>query len=108
MTRTLTHHRTTLLLAAALSIGIAAPAGAMPLRSDPHLGLPVPVETTPPAVQSVATSDGGGGISDLGYVAIGTGGLAVALIGAGGVRTATRRRRHTADPRVAPGALTDR
>ncbi len=107
MTHTLTHHRTAALLTAALALGIAAPAGARPNDLDPQ-GSFVPVNIHPPAVQSVASSSGGGGISDLGYVGIGTGGVAVALIGAGGVHTATRRRRHEAKPRAAAGALAER
>jgi len=76
-----TTKRTTALLTAAMSLGIAAPAGAMPFNTDAHGSL-VPVEITPPAVQSVAPSGRGGGISDLGYGWIGTGGVAIALIGA--------------------------
>ncbi|HWF53924.1 MAG TPA: hypothetical protein VG223_04825 [Solirubrobacteraceae bacterium] len=68
----------------------------------------VPVNINPPAVQSVASSSGRGGISDLGYVGIGTGGVAVALIGAGGIMTVSRRRRQAAEPRLAAGALTER
>jgi hypothetical protein len=107
MTRTLTHYRTTALLTAALSLALAGPAGARPFDLDSQ-GSFVPVNITPPAVQTVAPSSAGGGISDLGYVGIGTGGVAFALIGAGGVRTATRRRRPAADPRLAACALTDR
>ena len=107
MTRTHTHYRTTALLTAALSLGIAAPAGARPFDLDGQ-GSFVPVNINPPAVQSIASSGEGGGISDLGYVGIGTGGVAVALIGAGGALTATRRRRTAAEPRLAAGALSDR
>ena len=102
-----TTKRTTALLTAAVSLGIAAPAGAMPFNTNAQGSL-VPVEITPPAVQSVAPTGVGGEISNLGYVGIGTGGVAIALIGVGGVRTATRRRRHAAEPRLAAGALTDR
>ena len=105
MTGTLTHYRTAALLTAALSVGIAAPAGARPFDLNSQ-GSFVPVNINPPAVQSVASS-AGGGISDLGYVGIGTGGVAVVLISAGGIRTATRRR-HAAEPRLPAGALTDR
>ena len=75
-----TTKRTTALLTAAMSLGIAAPAGAMPFNTHAQGSL-VPVEITPPAVQSVAPSGGGGGISDLGYVGIGIGGVAIGLIG---------------------------
>jgi hypothetical protein len=104
MTRTLTHNRTAALLTAALSLGIAAPAGARPFDLNARGSL-VPVNINPPAVQSIPS---GGGISDLGYVGIGTGGVAVVLIGAGGVMTASRRRRQAAEPRLAAGALTER
>jgi hypothetical protein len=107
MTRKINHYRTAALITAALSLGIAAPAGARPFNRDSQ-GSFVPVNINPPAVQSVAPSGGDGGISDLGYVGIGTGGVAVALIGAGGVRTATRRRRREDEPRLAAGALTER
>jgi hypothetical protein len=107
MNRQVNHYRTAALLTAALSLGIAAPAGARPFDVNSQGSL-VLVEPTPPAVQTLAPSSGGGGISDLGYTAIGTGGVAVALIGAGGMRTASRRRHHKAEPRLAAGALTER
>lgn len=53
-----TTKRTTALLTAAMSLGIAAPAGAMPFNTDAHGSL-VPVEITPPAVQGVAPSGRG-------------------------------------------------
>jgi hypothetical protein len=97
-----TTKRTTALLTAALSLGIAAPAGARPVGPDPQGSL-VPVGS-PPAVQSVAPN--GGDISDLGYIGIGTGGVAVVLLSAGGIRTATRRRRHASEPHLSAGRVT--
>jgi len=107
MTHTFTHYRAGALITTAVALGIAAPAGARPFDLNAQGSL-VPVNINPPAVQSVAPSSAGGGISDLGYVGIGTGGVAVALIGAGGARSATRRRRTAAEPRLAAGALSDR
>lgn len=64
----------------------------------------VPVQIAPPTVQSVAPN--GGDISDLGYIGIGTGGVAVVLLSAGGIRTATRRRRHASEPHLSAGRVT--
>lgn len=97
--------RTTALLTAALSLGIAAPAGARPFDLNAN-GSMVPVQIAPPTVQSAAPSGSGGGISDLGYVGIGTGGVAVVLLGAGGIRTATRRRRHASEPHLSARRVT--
>jgi hypothetical protein len=95
MTRTLTTRHTAGMIAAALALGIAAPAGARPFDLN-SVGSFVPAASSQRPAQSVTVTPspaGGGDISGLGYLAIGTGGAAVALIGIGGTRAASRRRR---------------
>jgi hypothetical protein len=94
MTRTLTTRRTAGIIAAALALGIAAPAGARPFDQN-SVGSFVPAASSQRPAQSVTATPspaGGDDISGLGYLAIGTGGAAVALIGIGGTRAASRRR----------------
>jgi hypothetical protein len=94
MTRTLTNRHTAGIIAAALALGIAAPAGARPFNLN-SVGSEVPAGSSQTPGQSVTLTPShasGGDISELGYVAIGTGGAAVALIGIGGTRAASRRR----------------
>jgi hypothetical protein len=93
MTRTLANRRTAGIITAALALGIAAPAGARPFDVN-SAGSYVPTGSSLTSAQGVALtpSRAGGGIPGLGYVAIGTGGAAVALIGIGGTLVASRRR----------------
>jgi hypothetical protein len=94
MTRTLANRRTAGIITAALALGIAAPAGARPFDVN-SAGSYVPTGSSLTSAQGVALTPsraGGGGIPGLGYVAIGTGGAAVALIGIGGTLVASRRR----------------
>jgi hypothetical protein len=83
MTRTLANRRTAGIITAALALGIAAPAGARPFDVN-SAGSYVPTGSSLTPAQGVALTPsraGGGGIPGLGYVAIGTGGAAVALEG---------------------------
>jgi hypothetical protein len=105
MSRRFTHYRTAALLTAALSLGIAAPAGARLVDMNAQ-GSFVPAQTAPAAVQTATPNGGGGGISDLGYAGIGTGAVAIVLIGGGAAWTVTRRRHHAGQPQRATGALT--
>jgi hypothetical protein len=106
MTRSLTNRRAAVAAAAALAFGLAAPAaGARPI--DPGVTYSFlaasPAAVSPARAESTA-SRAGGGISDWGYLAIGSGAGSLVLIGAGGTRALTRRRRrHQAavQPRVA-------
>jgi hypothetical protein len=93
MTRTLTTRRTAGMIAAALALSIAAPAGARPFDQN-SVGSFVPAASSQRPAQSVTVtpSPAGDDVSGLGYLAIGTGGAAVALIGIGGTRAASRRR----------------
>jgi hypothetical protein len=101
MTRQSARRRATSIVLAALAIGISAPAaGARPLDLNAANSL-VPVNVSPPPFQSVEPSNGnasGGDISDVGYIAIGSGAATIALMGVGGTLAATRRRhrRHMA------------
>ena len=89
MTRTLSHRSTAALITAALTLGAAAPASAMRVLPDsqPSYGGPAPVLTSEPAPST------SGGISELGYLGIGT--ASVVLVGIGGTFTVTRRRRQS-------------
>lgn len=94
MTRSLANRRTAAVIAAVLALGAAAPAaGARPVDSGPVFQPAVPVPAPTTSLHAVATRPGGGDISDLGYVAIGSGVAALAMLTVGGTRTATRRRR---------------
>jgi len=93
MTRTLANRHTAGIIAAALALGIAAPAGARPFDLN-AAGSYVPAGSSQNRAQSVTLtpSRANGDISGLGYLAIGTGGAAVALFGIGGTLAASRRR----------------
>lgn len=97
MTRQSAGRRATIIALVALAIGTSAPAaGARPFDNG-AAPVPVapPVQVAPPAAQSIgASSNGatGGDISDVGYVAIGSGAATLALVGVGGTLVATRRR----------------
>ncbi len=96
MTSTFANRRTAGIISAALALGIAAPAGARPFDLNEQ-GSYVPAESAQTQAQGVAattshTSHTSSGISDWGYVAIGSGAASLALIGVGGTRVAGRRR----------------
>ena len=98
MTRQSARRRVTTIALVALAIGITAPAaGARPFELNGTGQVPVapPVQAAPAAAQSVkptSNSATGGDISNVGYVAIGSGAATIALLGAGGTLAATRRR----------------
>lgn len=95
MTRT-AHRRAAAVLTAALALGVAGPAGARPFDINSS-GSFVPVNITQPqAVGGHAAVTHANGNSDLEYALIGVGGAAVAMVGFGGTRLASRRRRQTA------------
>jgi hypothetical protein len=82
--------RAAAILTAALTLGVAGPAAARPIDS---VG---PYSQQPPAGDH-AVSTSSGGSSDLEYLLIGAGGIAVMV---GGAAVATRRRHH-ARPNIA-------
>ena len=105
MTRTLANRHAAGIITAALALGIAAPAGARPFDLN-AAGSFVPAGSSQTRVQGVALTPGANGgddISGLGYLAIGTGGAAVALFGIGGTLAASHRRQQ---PRATPGSTT--
>jgi hypothetical protein len=87
-----TNRRVAGIVSAALALGIAAPAGARPFDLD-NQGSYVPVASAQTQTPSATASHGAGGVSDLGYVAIGSGVAALTLVGVGGTRVAGNRRR---------------
>ena len=90
MTRTFANRRAAGIVAAALALGVAAPtASARPF--DLNSGDSY-VQVGPRQSQPNAPANAGGGISDVGIVAIGTGAATLALVGVGGTRAASRRR----------------
>lgn len=97
MTRQSARRRAMTIALVALAIGTSAPAaGARPFDNG-AAPVPVapPVQVAPPAAQSVAHPGNdatGGDISNVGYVAIGSGAATLALVGVGGTLAATRRR----------------
>jgi hypothetical protein len=92
MSRTVTNRHVAGIVSAALALGVAAPAAARSFDLNDQ-GSYVPVTSAQTQAPS-ATADhaSGGGISDLGYVAIGSGAASLMLIGVGGTRVAGRRR----------------
>jgi hypothetical protein len=91
---TATARRISGIVTVALALGIAAPAGARPFDLD-NQGSYVPVTTAQTqAPRATASHASAGGVSDLGYVAIGSGVASLTFIGVGGTRAATSRRRH--------------
>lgn len=97
MTRQPAGRRATTIALVALAIGTSASAAGARRFDDGAAPVPVapPVQVAPPAAQSVAPSSNdatGGDISDVGYVAIGSGAATLALVGVGGTLAATRRR----------------
>lgn len=113
MTRTHIKRRTAGIILATLALGAAAPAaGARPYYLNQN-GTPVPAGSTVPVAppqapaQSIPEAtghDAGGGISDWGYVAIGSGAASVAFVGIGAGLAASRRRlqqRALRQPRIA-------
>lgn len=106
MARSLANRRTAAVIAAALALGIAAPAAdASPIDQGPRVSAldwtaPAPATT----VHWSTSRPNGSDISDWVYVTIGSGVAALALIGAAGTRSTTRRRRQrtSLQPRVWP------
>ena len=93
MTRQSAGRRATAIALVALAIGISAPAaGARPLDLNGADSV-APVQVAPPLAQSVepSTNNADGDISNVGYVAIGSGAATLALVGVGGTLVATRR-----------------
>ena len=79
---------------AAVALGFAAPAaGAKPVDTGPGFVKGAPSDWPVTTVHVTESHPSGGSISDLGYVAIGSGVAALALVGVGGTRAAGRRRR---------------
>ena len=103
MTRSLTNRRTVAAVAAALALGIAPAAGARPIGAGPEFQSAAPVPVPATTVHATTSRPGGSDVSGWGYVAIGSGVASLALIGVGGTRAATRRRRQrtTVHPRIA-------
>jgi hypothetical protein len=102
MTGKLVNRRAAAILTAALTLGVAGPAAARPIDSvgpyPPNTAVTIP-QQQPDGNQAVATQSGGS--SDLEYVLIGAGGIAVMISGAAVV---THRRRHghvTTRPNIA-------
>jgi hypothetical protein len=94
MTRQSARCRATAIALAALAIGISAPAaGARPFDLNGSDSV-APVQVAPPLAQGVepSTNNADGDISNVGYVAIGSGAATLALVGVGGTLAATRRR----------------
>jgi hypothetical protein len=94
MTSTFANRRTAGIISVALALGIAAPAGAKPFDLNQQ-GSEVPAGSAQVQAQSLPATTRhttSGGISDWGYVAIGSGAASLALIGIGGTRVAGRRR----------------
>ena len=93
MTHKLLNRRAAALLTAALTLGVAGPAVARPTDSvgpySSYTAVQMPNDM-PTSAQPVSTH--GGGTSDLEYLLIGAGGVAVMISGAA---VATHRRRHT-------------
>jgi hypothetical protein len=90
MTRTFANRRAAGFVAAALALGVAAPtACARPFDLNSAGSY---VQVGPRQSQPNAPANAGGGISDVGIVAIGTGAATLALVGVGGTRAASRRR----------------
>jgi hypothetical protein len=92
MSCTATNRRVAGIVSVALALSVAAPAGARPFDLD-NQGSYVPVASAQPQPPSATDSHGAGGVSDLGYVAIGSGAAALTLVGVGGTRVASNRRR---------------
>jgi hypothetical protein len=87
-----TNRRVAGIVSAALALGMAAPAGARPFDLD-NQGSYVPATSAQTQTPSATPGHGAGGVSDLGYVAIGSGVAALTLVGVGGTRVAGNRRR---------------
>jgi hypothetical protein len=84
------------IVAAALALGTAGPADAVFLNSEGG-GSHVPAgpsQTLPQSLPQTPSHVTGGAVSELEYIAIGTGGTVV-LIGVGGTLAASRRRQHS-------------
>ncbi len=96
MTCTFAHRRTAGIISVALALGIAAPAGARPFDLNQQ-GSYAPAESAQTHAQGVSASTSG--ITDWGYVAIGSGVASLALVGVGGTRVASRRRHQPAATR---------
>lgn len=104
MTRSLTNRRTAAAIAATLALGIAAPAaGARPIDLGPRFQSIAPTPAPATTAHATTSRPAGSDISDWGYIAVGSGVAALALVSVGGTRAATRRRRQrtTAQPKVA-------
>lgn len=99
MTRTIANRRGAGIVLAAVALGTAAPtASARPFNVNQQ-GSFVPVSPPPAqAVPPTSSHANGGDISELGYVAIGSGAVSLALISVGGTRTASRRRQQRRIP----------
>ena len=97
------NRRAAAILTAALTLGVTGPAVARPIDSggpsSPNTAVSIPQQQQPAGHQAVATQSGGS--SDLEYLLIGAGGIAVMISGAA---VATHRRRHarvTTRPNIA-------
>ncbi|MDQ6729273.1 MAG: hypothetical protein M3022_02940 [Actinomycetota bacterium] len=105
MTCTVVHRRTAGIVSLALALGVAAPAAARPfnLNQQGSIVSAGPAQTYSSNVPAATSHTTSGGISDWGYVAIGSGAASLALIGVGGTRVAGRRRQQ---PRATQGSTT--
>jgi hypothetical protein len=105
MTCTIAHRRTAGIISLALALGAAAPAAARPvdLNQQGSIVSAAPAQTYSSNVPAATSHTTSGGISELGYVAIGSGAASLALICVGGTRVAGRRRQQ---PRATPRSTT--
>jgi hypothetical protein len=88
-------NRRSAVLAAAIVLGVATPiAEAKPIDTGPAGSGPASAQVAAPvAAMRLTTAHPAGGISDWGYVAIGSGVASLMLISAGGTHVVSRRRR---------------
>lgn len=94
MSSAVANRRAAGIVSLALALGVAAPAGARPFDLNQQ-GSYVPAASAQARASSVPETTShttSSGISDWGYVAIGSGAASLALIGFGGTRVAGRRR----------------
>lgn len=105
MTCSVAHRRTAGIVSLALALGVAAPAAARPfdLTQQGSYVSVASAQTRSSNVPVATNHTTSSGISDWGYVAIGSGVASLALIGVGGTRVASRRRQQ---PRASQGSTT--
>jgi hypothetical protein len=96
MTHTLLNRRAAAILTAALTLGVAGPAGARAIDSvgpySSYTAVDIPQQQ--PAAHQVTAAPSGTN-SDLEYLLIGAGGTAVVMLSLGSAAVATHHHRHT-------------